>query len=109
MSDTKRIWSKLEIIDALDRSDKFVENALIAMYERQTEEEQTNRETTCKNGIGFASSDGRWMSGLSETLIARRNYKTPFSLKTETMDKLRRALKKYSGQIAEIANKKANI
>lgn len=50
------MWTKESITDLLNRSNKAVERAMVAIYRRQTFDEQNSSCTTHRNGIGFSGA-----------------------------------------------------
>jgi len=75
-------------------------NALVNLYERQTLDEQSAQMTKYHNGVGFSACDAEILSSLAEWW-ARKNFFTD-----KQANLVRRKLKKYCGQLVEIANDK---
>lgn len=97
MSD-KKVWSEKDILDLLEQSDKAVTRAVIAIYNRQTADEQAVGETKIHNGIGFSGADSRFLSYCAK--YALRNG----TLTGEFLTKARDKIKKYRKQLVQIAN-----
>lgn len=88
--------------------DKWLARALLALYSRQTSDEQAARETKHQNNRGFNSADAtilssyaiaakQWMAGVSL-------YAAPLSPKQKVV--AIRLLRKYTGQLVRIAKEK---
>jgi len=105
-------YSKDQILNMIDNRDDAVYRGLVAIYERQTADEQSTESTNHLNGVGFNGRDARFGSSLAKQIIgwnntppARRTYRYPLS-RTQ-LEKGRNLLRKYAGQLARIANEKA--
>jgi hypothetical protein len=55
-------YTKEEIKMNLSRNPKWIERALVVLHNLQTTEEQITNETIKENGVGFNSSDSRYLS-----------------------------------------------
>lgn len=51
-----KVWTREEITTMLNTSDRAVERAMVALWERQEEDERTDGNTRHRNGCGFAHS-----------------------------------------------------
>lgn len=109
-------YTKEAIRGLLERSDKAVEQATIRLWERQTADEQQAQQTGHKNGEGFNGTDAEILSSFAEQLQGIGSYtwngrtytrKGPKPLSDKQMEIARRKVVKYAGQLAEIANAKA--
>jgi hypothetical protein len=82
-----------------------VENMLLALYDCQTADEQDAAETHESNGVGFNSTDANFLSSLAEQVRSHRSgySRYPSALSANQERALRKALRKYSGQLARIA------
>lgn len=101
--------NKLRMHEALDKSAVFVERALLALYERQTADEQQIGATSHHNAVGFGGADAEFLSSVAERVIVSRNqYRRVegncLSLKQRLA--VAKCLKKYWRQLAEIAAEK---
>ncbi len=97
MSD--KIWNKEDIREGLRKSDKWVQRAILAIYERQTTEEKNTEDTRYRNGVGFNAADARRLSYYA-------NYiKRKGGLTGEHKEIARKKILKYSSQLAKIANR----
>lgn len=97
MSDGK-YWTEAEIKENLRKYDKWVERAIVAIYNQQTESEKRVKGTNRHNGVGFNKVDAGFLSDLAES------YKEYGGLTEAQIDAGRDAILKYSGQLAMIAN-----
>lgn len=73
-------------------------NALVQLFERQTDSEQATDSTTDHNKVGFNSCDAQILSSIAKWHMAK-GWISP-----KQADLVRKCIKKYSGQLADIAN-----
>jgi hypothetical protein len=52
-------WNKERIVSLLQTNNRAVEKAIVAIYHRQTLDEQSTQETKHANGIGFTGAHAR--------------------------------------------------
>ena len=70
---TKRTdWTKAEIRANLEASDKWLCHGLIAIFNKQTEDEKQDGRTSHDNGIGFNGVDAEILSNALAGLSAGR-------------------------------------
>jgi len=93
-----KIWTTEEIKALLAESDKAVARAILAIYNRQTEDEQAIKETTDHNGVGYNGVDANFMSSLAQF------YQSKGFLSSGQLKYGRKSIMKYAGQLTEIAN-----
>ncbi len=93
---------RAEVLAALERSDKFVERALLALYERQTQDERDNATTTHSNGIGFSGVDAPILTSCAQWVLRSR---MPEGLRLTPRQRavVRKKVRKYVGQLVEVA------
>lgn len=72
---TKR-WTKEDIVILLEKNDKAVAKALVRLYERQTQDEQSTQNTRYRNGKGFRPCHARMGTSMAE-FFKRNGYLTP--------------------------------
>lgn len=77
---------------------KWAIQALIRMYQQQTQEEQTTGETIEANGVGFSGHDSTIMSNIANQVIKYH------SISPKQMDIVFRIIPKYSKQILKMSN-----
>ena len=94
-------WTKAEIVELLESSDKAVERAIVALYKRQTNRERSSMVSIVKNGAGFSSHDAKYFSKLARMLQHKNNHLFPNVIRTA-----RPRIMKYVGQLRYIANGK---
>lgn len=86
--------TKEEVKRLLENSDEAVKIGLVAIYHRQTLDEQTFQQTNYQNSIGFNSVDADFLSSLAKQ-VEVCNY-----LSESQMGYARQRMLKYSGQLA---------
>ena len=91
-------WTKITILDKLDNSDEMVRRSLLRLYSEQTADEQAIGTTTDSNGYGFNGVDAEFMSSVAK-FLTDKGYLSP-----KQIDFARKKLRKYSGQLAKLAN-----
>jgi len=92
-------WTKEEIRENIEWSDKWLYRAMKAIYDRQTQEEKSIEATVKANGVGFTGADARIMTYLTKWVIDKG------ALNEKWKEVARKKMLKYSGQLARIANK----
>jgi len=94
--------TKIAMQRAVDLSDKFVERAIVALYERQTASEQAVGATEENNGVGFSGPDAEFLSDLAVWI--KNSWKVEGSrLSPNQMKIARPKVRKYWRQLAEIS------
>jgi len=91
-------WTKDEIWELLKKSDKAVKRALRVLTSLQTNEEREIEATIEANGVGFNERDAKLLQSFDRQMD-RRGF-----LSQKQLDLARAMLKKYSGQLARVAN-----
>lgn len=102
MSD--KVWTVEEIKDNLKTKDVWVTKGVVAIFDRQTADEQASEETKHHNGIGFNGVDGRIMSSFAKQINNFRPGKFNTPLSKKQMEIARKKIMKYAGQLTKIAN-----
>jgi len=97
MSDDKQ-WTEAEIKANLRKYDKWVEKAIVAIYDLQTEYEKRAHGTNRDNNVGFNKVDAGFLSDLAES------YREYGGLTEAQIDAGRDAIMKYAGQLKMLAN-----
>lgn len=95
---TTKVWTEQDIKVLLQTSDKAVCRAVVAIYERQTEDEQEIQHTKNVNGVGFNGPDSKFLSYCATWIKSGKPLNGKF------LDKSREKIIKYRKQLAEIAN-----
>ena len=96
----KKVWDKEEIRDKIKTDTRWLMRAISAIYQKQTEDEQSSRVTNHANNVGFNGVDAEFLSQAAE------RYNSGFNFSEKYVAALRRAMLKYSGQLTKIANGK---
>lgn len=92
------IWTGESIKTMLETNDKAVARAVMALYQRQTADEQSSEETKHHNSVGFNAADARYLSYCAT--YAQRSGR----LTGKHLIKARSKVIKYREQLANIAN-----
>lgn len=79
---------------------RWLERAIVAIYERQTAAEQAAGQTREHNGIGFNGVDAPFLTYLAEWILSGKHLSGKFLIKA------RKRMVKYSGQLQRIAMEK---
>ena len=95
--------TKDSILAIIDRNDIAVGRALLALFNRQTAEERSTAATVEQNGQGFNGVDASFGTSLAV------QFRDKGSLSPRQIACGRKMLRKYAGQLAEIANAKAPV
>lgn len=90
----------IELQRGLETNVKWVERAIVVLYQRQTSDEQATQSTKVHNGRGFASCDARRGSYMAKWILSGK------SLNGEWLEKARKMVKKYIRQLLEEAQMK---
>ena len=93
----QKIWTIEEIKALLAESDKAVARAILAIYNRQTEDEKIVNETSASNGIGYNGVDANFMSSLAQF------YQSKGFLSAGQLKYGRKKNMQYAGQLTQIA------
>jgi hypothetical protein len=94
--------AKIEYVrEMLKTNEAWMFRGLVAIYQKQTFDEQKSKVTAHSNGVGFTGSDAAWLSAMAEAYLAKRFFS----------DKMRagvkKAMPKYARQLVNIAEEKA--
>lgn len=87
------------IREKLQTDQDWLERGILAIYQRQTDEEQQVGETIEDNGIGFNGADANYFTYIAGYLQSGRH------LTGDHIERSRQRMLKYSGQLERIANK----
>lgn len=98
---TVKKWKKVDIRKALEGSDVWLAKGLVAIYNQQTPSEQVSGVTAEDNGFGFNGVDADFLSKLAV------HYLDHGRLSVSQISYARKKMLKYSGQLAKLANMKA--
>lgn len=96
-------YTKEFIQNQLTTNPKWVERALVVLFNRQTLDEQIASETKYENGMGFNGSDSRYLTYCTKWIL-RGNH-----LNEKHLLKCGAKLKKYWRQILEEIESKQKV
>jgi len=91
-------WTKAEINEKIISDQRWLERAILAVYNFQTREEKDREATVEDNGVGFNAFDAPYLSSLAEWLTDGRR------LTDKQAAVARPIMLKYTWQLAKIAN-----
>ena len=94
-------WTPESIKALLDWSDQAVERAVVAIYRRQTSDEQDTGETRHRNNRGFASCHAHLGSYYAKWVLAGHH------LDGRHLERARRMMRSYSNQLLQVAQAQA--
>ena len=97
-NEAKKVWTREEIEALVRTNDRAVERAMVAIWERQTADEQASQTTNHNNGRGFcgwAARSGTYYAGWVRS--GRR-------LTGKHLDKARKIALHHAGQLTDFAN-----
>ena len=89
-----------QLWQGLDTNSKWVERAIVVLYERQTKDEQRTSSTRVHNKMGFASCDARSGTYMAKWVLSGKH------LDGKWLEKARKMAKKYTRQLLEAAAEK---
>ena len=90
-------WTPEAIAALLDRNDLAVERAVIAIFNRQTSDEQEADSTKHSNGRGFSAFHAGLGSYYARWILSDRHLSGPHLVRARKM------MHHYTGQLSEIA------
>ncbi len=90
-------WTPETIKALLDRSQEAVERAVVAIYRRQTEDEQAAYETKHHNRVGFAACHAALGTYYAKWILSGKH------LSGSHVKRARRMVRHYAGQLHQIA------
>jgi hypothetical protein len=99
-----KLWTPTEIRENLESDDVWVTKGVVAIFNKQTEDEQDCEQTKHINGIGYNGIDSLIMSSFAKQINNFRPGKFKSPLSAKQMRIARKKILKYSGQLAKIAN-----
>ena len=95
---TKKIWTREEIETMIQNQDAAVERAMVAIWERQTADEQETQGTRHHNGRGFAAWSARSGTYYANWVRSGRH------LTGKHLVKARKIALHHAGQLTDFAN-----
>lgn len=94
----KKVWTKEEVRENLMSNQEWLERGILAIFRQQTADEQSGEYTRWYNRHGFSSADASYLTYTANWLLSGKH------LTGYHVEKARRRLLKYAGQLAKIAN-----
>jgi hypothetical protein len=85
------------IREKLEESQAWLERGILAIYEKQTNDEQESRATRKRNNVGFSGCDAARMSYYAEWIRSGKH------LSGDHVEKAKKTMVKYAGQLEKIA------
>ena len=94
------IWTVEEIREKITnpKNADWLLRGLLAIWRYQTGREQATQQTKDSNGVGFNAYDAEFLSSMAEKVSCNER------LSLYEIRCVRRAMRKYAGQLARIAN-----
>jgi hypothetical protein len=99
-NEAKKVWTRGEIEDMLRTQDGAVERAMVAIWERQTGDEQVTQDVKHSNGRGFSHWSARSGSYYAGWIRSGRR------LSGKHLDKARNIALHHAQQLCDFANGK---
>lgn len=99
--EAQKVWTEETITALLNSNDRAVEKAILAIYNRQTEDEKSAQTTRHSNNVGFSGADASTGTYYAQW-IKRGNHLTG-----KHLDRARKMAVKYRKQLLTIAQNKA--
>ena len=93
-----KTWTRTEIEEMINGNDRAVERAMVAIWERQTADEQETQGTRHHNGRGFAAWSARSGTYFAEWVRSGRR------LSGKHLVKARKIALHHAGQLTDFAN-----
>jgi sugar diacid utilization regulator len=103
------MWTKERIQRLLATDNLAVERAVVAIYDRQTQDEKRDSDTKHDNTVGFRANHAPTMSFYARIILKgwkQDGHKKRAHLNPNKLEKARRFMMQYHRQLAEIANAK---
>ena len=93
--------AKSLVREKLDTDNAWLVRGLLALHAKQTPDEQRNADTRHDNDRGFNSADAPLMTSFV------RQWNTRLWFSDKQLNRLRKTLRKYAGQLVRIARENA--
>ncbi len=107
---TIAVPSRDEIANRLMHDARWLWRGVVAIFEKQTADEQNTESTSHNNRVGFNANDAKFLSSLAKQILdwRRGGSKYPYPLSIKQTEIARSKMQKYAGQLHRIALEKAN-
>lgn len=93
-------WDKTSIQELLARNDKAICRAVVAIFERQDQDEQEEEQTKSLNNRGFNQKDAKIMTSIAKWYL-EKGWLSPKQMRVA-----RNRMPKYWRQLLEVAEQK---
>ena len=101
--------ARVMIQENLEESDAWVIRGVLAIYNRQTADEQQSQCTKHYNKVGFSGVDSQILSSFAQQILRHRVESHPrfaSPLSPRQLEIARAKMRKYAGQLARVAREK---
>lgn len=88
---------KTYIAEKIQTDAQWLRRAVVAIYERQTLDEQRTDSTNHHNKMGFTGADASFLSSIAKVIVEKR-----YSLTEKQLIVTRKKMGKYVGQLVKI-------
>lgn len=92
------MYNKKDIEVRIMNDQKWLERGIVAIYKKQTRDEQNCEHTKYNNMMGFNSPDAHRLTYYAKWILSGKH------LNGIHLERARKQMKKYSGQLTRIAN-----
>lgn len=105
----KTALTRDDIAHMLQTNQEWLERGVLAIHARQTDAEQRSNTTREHNGRGWSGYDASYMSYVANYIESTHNKGAAYGacLSGKHIDKVRRRMTRYTGQLERIALEKA--
>lgn len=100
-------WTEGRIVALLEASQLAVERALVALYDRQTQDEKRDSDTRHDNKRGFSAAHAATCSYFARLVMRgwrRDGHRKGVHLYPDKLARALKIVKRYRRQLAEVAN-----
>jgi hypothetical protein len=101
-------FEKAKMINFIATSDAFIERATLALYERQTSDEQIQGTASHDNALGFSGVHAEVMTSFAQQII-KSTWPEGHRLSPKQRNVARKILSHYTGQLIQIRDEKKGI
>lgn len=91
-------WTTEEIRSKMETDQSWLERGIVAIWKRQTRSEQDMYATVSYNNVGFTAADASYLTYAANWINSGKH------LSGKHVEKSRKRMVKYAGQLAKIAN-----
>jgi hypothetical protein len=92
------MYTEQVIVDKINTNQAWLERAILAIFERQTRDEQNTENTHWNNNVGFSAADAHRLSYYAKWILSGKH------LNGRHLDIARKRIIKYRKQLTQIAN-----